>query len=283
MLYLRQGAHTVTVNAALERFRAGASTTVPAATATTVAAADPGAAAATGGSPTPGAARAGAPATAKVATGPSGASASSTRSGSSPADGVYVYATQGYEATNALGGARYDYPAQSTVTIQRSDCGWSERWQPLQERWDTWTFCNIAEGQWSKHLASYHEFFKKSQQQDFDCGTAAVWRPVNPQVGAQRRASCSGSGGATNVLATLVSLDDMTVGGQQLHALHIHFDLTFTGSNRGSGTQDRWLDRATGLMLKMGEDFDLQSSSPFGDVHYEEHFKLDLTSVTPQR
>ncbi|MGH2728364.1 MAG: hypothetical protein ACRDKS_15455, partial [Actinomycetota bacterium] len=36
-----------------------------------------------------------------------------------PALGVYVYATDGYEETDALSGQRHDYPAETALTISR--------------------------------------------------------------------------------------------------------------------------------------------------------------------
>jgi hypothetical protein len=282
LLYIRQGAHTITVNAALERYRAGTTTTAPAPSSSAAnQTADTTAAARPGSSPTPGAARPGSQPSSGASASTAGATGASTSG--SPADGVYVYATQGYEETNALGGARHDYPAQSTVTVQRSGCGWTERWQPLQERWDTWSFCNIAAGQNGKHFATYHEFFQKSQQQDYDCPANAIWRPTNPQPGSKGHAACTGSSGTTDVTATMVGFEDVPVAGKAVRALHVRFDLVLSGSNRGTGAQDRWLEAKTGLLLKMTEDLSSQSTTPFGDVHYEEHLKLSLTSDQPQR
>src|ERR687891_336955 len=38
--------------------------------------------------------------------------------------GVYVYATEGFEETDALSGQRHDYPSQTTITASKHDCGY---------------------------------------------------------------------------------------------------------------------------------------------------------------
>ena len=62
--------------------------------------------------------------------------------GGRPGDfGLYLYATTGFETTDALAGSRHEYPAQTYMTIQPGGCGTQVRWQALDQRWDEYDFC----------------------------------------------------------------------------------------------------------------------------------------------
>jgi hypothetical protein len=42
------------------------------------------------------------------------------------------------------------------------------------------------------------------------------------------------------------------------------------------------MDPVSGLLVKAVSDLDLQADSVFGQVHYQEHYRLELDSLTPQ-
>jgi hypothetical protein len=280
LLYLRQGPNPVTVDAAVKRYRAAqamaeaavttTSTTAPAALSTT--AVPRSSAAASRSAPvTPAKAATAAPATA------------ATPPQETIKDGVYVYDTKGYEATSALGGARHDYPAQSTITVQHGGCGWTTRWQPLQERWEQWQFCANGAEVTTNHLSMYHEFFHRQQQQDFDCPPGSVVKPAQPSVGQRWAFTCTSPNAAAANSFTVLDTEPFTVAGRQVQALHIRTESKLTGINDGTQVQEQWLQRTTGVLLRRVLDNDCMADSPFGKVHYEEHYSLQLSSLDPSR
>lgn len=216
LLYVHQSPHVVTVSDALRRFRdsSTSSTTtspLPGGSSPPVARieASGGPLAARRAAVAPTAPAAPADSVVPRSVGTRTAATASTTSPRAPAlqstgptAGVYVYATRGYEETSALGGARHQYPAQSTVTVQRSACGWTERWQPLQERWDQWTLCEAPAGEYGSHFTTFHQFFQRSQQQDFDCPPSTLFLPSDPQPGQRWHATCSGPSGSTSGTAS---------------------------------------------------------------------------------
>ena len=297
-LYLRQGAREVTVDDALARFRegtpeagrsagedgdggdegggGGSTTTTAAAEAAPDAPADAGAPAA---SATPAGATAERSRPAQAATGGAGPR------GLTPAEeGVYVYATQGFESTNALGGARHDYPAETAATLRRSACGgYVFRWEPLRERWDESELCPEGEGVSIRRFTPYHEFFQRGQQQDFHCPVNShVFRP-NATPGATWTWHCSTSNGAIDSVVTFIGFEPVVVKGREVRTARLLYESKMTGSNRGTQRQERWLDAATGMNVRIKTDIDAETDSPFGAVRYEEHYTITLTSMTPRR
>jgi hypothetical protein len=198
-------------------------------------------------------------------------------------EGVYPFATEGFEATNALGGARHDYPRETPVTLRRADCGWTQRWQPLSDRWDESLNCPVDDGLDVRRFTTYHEFFQRSQQQQFDCPPGSfVFRRSAPN-GSTWSWHCTANGSAIDTVVTVVGTEPVGVGGQEVPATRVHYDSTMTGANRGTQVQDRWIRPDDGLNLRIKTDIDTEADSPFGAVHYEEHYTITMLSLHPRR
>jgi hypothetical protein len=311
-LYLRKAPREVTVDDALATFRASASAPSPSSTAPgddggvagvgapaagpspaapqpagAVASATPtGSGSPAAPSPTLGATRAGGggPGSAPVAQ-PQAA----TDSGASPTaraeieDGVYAYATEGYESTNALGGARHDYPKETPVTVRKADCGFTQRWQPLQERWDESHLCRSDASFDIATFTTFHEFFQRSQEQQFTCPAGSSVYRTNAKAGETWGWRCTAAGSAIETIVTVVGTETLDIGGRAVPTVRIKYDSKLSGANRGTQLQERWLHAESGLNVRIKTDIDTEADSPFGAVHYEEHYTITATSLTPRR
>ena len=77
--------------------------------------------------------------------------------GSSPIPpGVYVYATDGFEQTDALRGATHKYPGTSTITVTGAPCGVRLRWDVLEGRSTTWIACTGPDDWSARSRESLH-------------------------------------------------------------------------------------------------------------------------------
>jgi hypothetical protein len=195
---------------------------------------------------------------------------------------VYTYDTSGYEETDALGGTRHTYPAQTTVTVQAAGCGWSLRWQPLEERWDELRLCDEADGRALISITTFHEFFRRTQRQDNECPPGSVYSPASAEPGWATTFTCSGSFGSVAFATQVIESEEVLVAGAPITGLLIHYDVQFSGSNRGAGAFDEWVD-ARGVVLKRVWDLDVETDSPFGTVHYAEHYSITLSSPDPMQ
>ena len=291
--YLRQGASVVTVDDALRDFRAAASQgdagVDPVATAEGDAA---------GGGQVVAAAQAQEPAAPGLSTTASAPvmAASTQAGGPAPAgpavavasrrvaaEGVYVYDTDGHEETDAVGGARHDYPKQTAVTVRHNDCGaFVMRWQPLGERWDESDLCADDGGVAIRRFSTFHEFFQQRQQNDFRCPPGTHVFRWAAAAGATWSWECTDGASVFATTVTHMGVEDLSIGGQTVRAVHMRYDSKMTGANRGIQTQERWLDPDTGLLYKMRTDIDTEADSPFGAVNYQEHYTITLASLSPR-
>lgn len=269
-MYLLGGSHGLSVDEAVRRYRT-ANTDATAAPSTT-ASTSPGAASSPGTK-----------ASTKKAGAPATKSKAKTASGGlvEPKTGVYVYATEGYEETDALSGQRHDYPSQTTITISTYGCGVRFRWQPLKERWDESDGCLTDAGVVLSRFAIYHEFFKRGALEDFACDSDAVVMPSKPIVGDTWRWKGHSDDSDIDTLTTMVGFETVTVGDDQIRTMHVRYETDMTGANEGRQVQDRWLGEHDGLLIRMITSVDAKVDTPFGKANYTERYQIDLSSTTP--
>jgi hypothetical protein len=261
------GQHPVTVDRALERFRGGSAPASPMVT------------------PSPTSRPSSVPSVlpTKTTVSPHGATAASPSGPIDPAEGVYVYATDGYEVTDALSGARHDYPSRTTITISRHGCGFIWRWQPLDERWDESEACRRPSGVVLGRFSMYHEFFRQGIREDFQCGDDAVVWPSKPRIGDRWAFDCASNGSQIHMTVSVVARETRAVGGEAVRTFHVRYDVTMTGESQGRMVQDRWLDASTGLAIRIVTAVDATVATPVGRANYLERYTIDLISTRPQR
>jgi hypothetical protein len=203
-------------------------------------------------------------------------------SGASPIPvGVYVYATDGYEKTDALTGVTHRYPRRSTITVAASDCGASLTWRVLEGRSTEWVLCVADDGWELRSQDERHTFFGRTERTTYVCedtlvrpkrGTPAQW-PVTCATGSV------GERGRTTLLGRGVEL----VGGKPVEVERVRKTTSFTGSTRGTSRYEFAFDVRTGVPVRVALLSRTTNDSPVGDVHYEEDVTLRLLSLEPRR
>lgn len=211
-----------------------------------------------------------------------GSSTTTTPGLSLPAAGVYVYATEGAEQLDALGGATHRYPVRTTLTITATDCGRLQRWTPIEERWDEEQLCLTDSGLERQTLHTHHEFFTMADDQDFVCQDGYLVLPAEPTVGQTWTTDCQA--GSVHITGTgqVVGFEERQVAGTPVETVHVRIDETATGSSAGPSSDDYWLRATDGLLIERASAVQSRSDSPVGTVEYEERFSLRLTSLTPR-
>lgn len=273
--YLSRGARDVTVDSAVDEFRKGGE-------------AEKDAKARVGSSATAepsGAANEDAPAAREAATpdepAAPAAPASAPRTAYTPApQGVYVYATEGYEETDALAGARHDYPKETTITNRKGGCGWTTRWQPLEERWEESELCETPQGTRMGRYSMYHEFFRRGVRDDFKCD--GFVQKLGARAGDSWSMVCKSPDSSAKSVNSVIGMETISVDGKALKALHMRYDIKVSGANTGRLVQDRWFSDEPRALLRMTQKANLDANSPFGKVAYRESVRIDLKSLEPR-
>jgi hypothetical protein len=187
--------------------------------------------------------------------------------------GVYVYRTTGHETADAgVPRARHDYPAETTVTVRDVPCGSSVRWDDV-------TICSGRDHTKVTAYVSYHRFFGQSERRDYRCTGSSYLRPPVTRAGYRWTFDCVTGDALARTTGSVVGVE--TVAGTR--ALHVHYDTTLTGSNRGTNPQDFWLALDGPYVVRQASRVDAEVDTPFGTITYHEEYDLVLKSRTPRR
>lgn len=196
--------------------------------------------------------------------------------------GVYVYATTGFEHTDALTGITHHYPRGSTITVTKVPCGVEMRWDVLKGRSTTWTFCIDANEWVMTTQAERHTFFGVTEGTTYECSDVP-FRTAGDEPTARMPVTCSTSGATEHETQWVVGRETVLVGRTRVSAVHVRQAISLGGSIRGASAYDIWLDRTTGVPVRISMVSHTTNDSPVGDVHYDEVVTLKLTSLTPRR
>lgn len=198
-------------------------------------------------------------------------------------EGVYVYATAGYERTDALTGITHRYPRRSTITVAAVDCGVRLTWRVLEGRSTAWTYCTTGDAWELRTQDERHTFFGRTERTTYLC-TATFLRPARP-LPEIRAGPVDCETDDTREEGHVVALGSPTVrvGTDRRKTIRVRKTTTLTGASRGRARHDLWFDAEIGLPVKLRLVSDTTSASPIGDVRYEEDVTLTLLSLEPRR
>lgn len=200
---------------------------------------------------------------------------------SSIPEGVYVYATDGFEKTDALTGVEHRYPELSTIAVTASACGMSLLWRVLEGRSTEWTYCATPDGWEIASQDERHTFFGRSERTTYTCEDTPI-RPGGDAPGTTWRVTCGTDTTEETGRGEVLGRESIRVGGTAVAAVHVRKTSSFTGETRGTTTHDIWFARRTGVPVRIRMVSSTTNDSPIGDVHYDEDVTLALTSLTPR-
>lgn len=199
-----------------------------------------------------------------------------------PAEGVYVYDTRGGGSTDALGGARHDYPPNTPVTVRRTSCGYVIRWQPLEERWDEWEFCLAADELTLLRITTFVRFYGQSRRQDYACDRSPS-QPGSAPPGSSRTYSCRSSDTTLVTTTTVVGTKVLRIGEDDVRAIHVRHETEVSGNVEGHQRADWWLHPDSTLPVRMERVANVTSGSGLSRANYKEEYSSTATSLEPNR
>jgi len=197
--------------------------------------------------------------------------------------GVYRYATEGGEEVDALGGARHDYPASTTITYARAGCGSEERWQPLEGRVGVTRQCAGAGGSELRGTYQEREFFGQRQSKTYACDPGVLVRPRDPRPSATWTGRCTTDDSTIALTVRVVALERLDVGGSAVEVTRLQIAGVLSGSTRGRSNREVWVRTSDGLLVQATGDTDTKADTTGGEVRYQERYRLRLQSLTPRR
>lgn len=197
--------------------------------------------------------------------------------------GVYRYRTQGSEtADTGFLSATHDYDGISTITLTKAPCGVLERWQVLVSRWSEAEFCLPPNGTGLKGITEFHEFFGTGREDSYRCHGDSPSKQLLRRVGTHFTSRCASDSGTAKSASRVVAVEQVTVAGDEIDAIHTVSRVVLGGDVSGSTTREDWRRRSDGLLLRRTVEAEARMSGAVG-ADYVEKYTIDLLAVDPQR
>lgn len=200
-----------------------------------------------------------------------------------PEEGVYTYATSGRESLEGPLSESHTYPKESAVTITRTPCGFTWRWDVFERRSDVSEWCWTDAGLIETNTSTDHIFFKVHDKREFLCTPPAIVLPkVTPPSGPLPGAVCEGGDTVNTKTVEYIGRETLSIGGVEVDAIVMKNTDAAGNKSTGASTVTMWLRPSDGLVVKMHRQADIGNDSIIGKIHYVEDITLVLTSLTPE-
>ncbi len=200
-----------------------------------------------------------------------------------PPFGVYSYSTRGSEGVESeTASTGHSYGKLTAITLTPTRCGVKERWQPLVESWTEGELCLAPRTSRVIAVRNFHEFFGESKLTSYRCLGGSAPYSAELREGMHWVTQCRSDSGTVISHVEVVGLAKVTVGGRQIDAVHLHSSVKLSGEPNGTDTQDSWLRRSDGLLLRRTESSKAQVSAG-GGSEFSESYEIELISTKPQR
>jgi hypothetical protein len=198
-----------------------------------------------------------------------------------PDPGVYRYATTGGDRLSMRGSAR-DYPETTSVTVRHDDCGFTQRWDVFDERWEERRWCVQDGARALTATSSYREFFGRGQRNELACeGRTPPPHAVEP--GAHWTVACEGDDTRSTTRVEVVGGTEVEVDGANVDTLHLRLETEVDGESTGRMQGQQWVVPHTGLLVREEWETEVETAGPMGPVTYTEDYTLRLESMEPAR
>jgi len=200
-----------------------------------------------------------------------------------PAEGIYAYATSGYESLS-MAAARHDYPDTTWMILEQGDgCNFTLDHRILEEKRVVQTLCNAGPAITKVAYDSWITFFGQTVESHYVCdgGTVADRRDVvghTPHSGA-----CAEANASSHDRIWLVGIEPLVIGGERIDAVRYHSESELRGDVTGHSQTEAWYHPETGLPLRVERRTTSYANAFGGDVEYNEDATFELISLTPQR
>jgi hypothetical protein len=208
-----------------------------------------------------------------------------------PAPGVYQYTGSGTDMLSLPPLSQPEGPTMpGTVSLEGANC-WDFRIAYSTHHWETWDYC-LGQGGLRETGGRLWQLWSIgpiniTNVTSITCSPGTVAIPVHALRSERWAARCTGT--STAVKGQMVSSGPyqfvdtvtMSVGGTSVRAAHFLELRTDSGAQRGTERTELWLSEGNGLPLRVQQDINVTTMTPFGTSRYTQVGTFTLASLVP--
>ena len=209
-----------------------------------------------------------------------------------PGQGVYRLVGQGSERINVPPNSQADGRTMPASVTYLPDGCWRWHVDYNVAHWEEYDFCPQAtRTQLPQDRNSQRWDFgtiKVTNLAVFTCGPGATVLPGRPVPGQTIRWACTGTNTSVSghtferAVARIVGTPSLRIAGAAVPTVEERQQVTLTGGQRGTVTEDWWFTRRSGLPVRMVRHITILSGSPIGTVTYREAGTWQMASLVPR-
>lgn len=193
---------------------------------------------------------------------------------SEPREGVYTWATQGWESA---GGARRNFPEESQRVVTIENGGWYEHHYFSNQR-ETWTRFRVVEGGAAISMQRNKVTFGPvTQDSTIDFAPPMLVGPRELEVGRKWAGRWSGKTTGTYT-GEIFERVDIKIGGEAVETYGIAIDMEMRGEIEGEVHARVWLSPK--YVMTVREHYKQRVKADVGD--YNAEWTMTLNSLQPQ-
>jgi len=209
-----------------------------------------------------------------------------------PAEGVYPLKGQGTERISFPPNSQRDGAVMPMTITYLADGCWRWHIDYNVAHWEEYDFCprggrllvagNRVSQSWDFGDITINNLAR------FTCPSNSVVLPEDPKPGQTQRYSCTGTNTSVSgrsIEATtvrIVGTVSLRIGGTVVSTIHELQQLTLTGGQRGTVSENWWFMVGSDLPVRVERQITLLSNSPIGAITYNEAGSWQMTSLRPR-
>lgn len=209
-----------------------------------------------------------------------------------PAAGVYMYTGSGSERVSVPPKTQDDGPSMpGTVTRQGDGC-WSIRIDFSDAHWEGSSYCASGGGLVETGRQGWMKWdyvaVVVADTSTFSCQPPEPVLPANLDSRTGQRFTCTGSNDQLKTgpvlmtgTTTVVGVDQLTIGGQKIEAVHVRETATFSRGQTGSHATEVWYG-PDGMPVRVSWSETVRTPSPIGTATMTGSGQYHLVSLKPR-
>lgn len=209
-----------------------------------------------------------------------------------PEPGVYEAIGHGGEQISTPPMEQADSGTMPVTVVPTQDGCWTWRIDYNSAHWHEYDFCPQGDGltlEGQRNFQSWDLGVESiTNLSTTTCDPPAAILVAGAEPGDEQQHRCTGVNTAAEGdsvaegPSTMIGTETLEIAGQEVEAVHQRRVTTMTGAQRGTLTEDWWLEPRTGLPLRVDRDYELRTDSVIGEIGYSENGSWTLASLEPR-
>ena len=200
-----------------------------------------------------------------------------------PRSGTYHYATTGQESIDPPP-TTVKYPAETTITVEDTDCGYDTTWDIAPGRSEVTRKCIKLDPEqhrgWTIEQTESNNTLLVPNPSVYACADLFDLY-AKARVGETYAGQCTQDNTFNTISYETVDMPMLVVGNVRVRTVHLFIRSVKGGGRTGKTTEDRWVLPGSGLVVRSDVTQNDKVTTPTGAATYNQKYRIKLKDLNP--